>query len=51
MNRDQWIARMVGVLFIVGTVAGVLSVVASAPTLDDADYLTEMAANLLKSFT
>ncbi|MBN1200665.1 MAG: DUF4386 domain-containing protein [Anaerolineae bacterium] len=38
-------ARMVGVLFIIGTAAGVLSVVMSSPLLDASDYLTEISEN------
>jgi hypothetical protein len=45
MIEDKWIARIVGVLFIIGTVAGVLSVFTAGPVLDDSDYLTEIAAN------
>lgn len=38
-------ARIVGGLFIIGTVAGVLSVVVTAPLLEDPDYLVEIAEN------
>ena len=37
-------ARIVGILFIIGTVAGVSSFV-GAPSLDDPDYLVNIAAN------
>jgi hypothetical protein len=35
----------VGVLYIIGTVTGVLSVVFTQPILDDADYLIKVSAN------
>jgi hypothetical protein len=35
----------VGALFIVGTVAGVLSAVVTGPVLDGSDYLVEVTAN------
>ncbi|HSB02784.1 MAG TPA: DUF4386 domain-containing protein [Anaerolineales bacterium] len=38
-------AIMVGVLYIIGTVAGVLSLVFAGPILDDPDYLLKVAAN------
>jgi hypothetical protein len=37
-------ARIVGLLFIIGTIAGVSSFV-GAPTMDDPDYLVNIAAN------
>jgi hypothetical protein len=37
-------ARIVGVLFIIGTVAGISSFV-GAPSLDDPDYLINISAN------
>ena len=45
MNSNIKIARVVGVLFIIGTVAGVLSMVFLGPFLGDPDYLTSFAAN------
>ena len=38
-------AAVVGVLFIIGTVAGVLSVVVTQPILGDPDYLIKISAN------
>jgi Domain of unknown function (DUF4386) len=45
MISHRRIATLVGVLFIIGTVAGVLSVVTAGSILDGSDYLTEIAAN------
>jgi hypothetical protein len=45
MNTNIKTARIVGVLFIIGTVAGILSVVFAGPILDDPDYLIEVSAN------
>ncbi len=42
-NRKTGI--IVGVLFIIGTVAGVLSVLFTGPILDDPDYLTKISSN------
>ncbi len=42
MNTTKKTARIVGVLFIIGTVAGVLSVVS---IIDDPDYLIKVSAN------
>ncbi len=39
------IARTVGILFIIGTIAGILSAVVTGPILTGTDYLTEVAAN------
>jgi len=44
MNPNK-IARNVGILFIVGTIAGILSAVVTGPILEDPNYLTEIAAN------
>ena len=38
-------ARIVGVLFIIGTVAGILSGVVTGPVLDASDYLAQVDAN------
>lgn len=38
-------ARIVGVLFIIGTVSGVLSLVFGGPIIDDPDYLTKASEN------
>ncbi len=38
-------ARIVGVLFIIGTVAGILSVVVTGSILDDPEYLNKVSAN------
>ena len=45
MNTNKKTARIVGVLFIIGTVAGILSVVFTGPILDDPDYLIKVSAN------
>src|SRR4051812_28637261 len=45
MNSDRMIAAIVGVLFIVGTVAGVLSVVFTGSILGDPDYLSKVSVN------
>jgi hypothetical protein len=45
MNADHRIARIVGVLYIIGTVAGVLSVVFAGSILDDPDYLVKVSTN------
>ncbi|MCB9423160.1 MAG: DUF4386 domain-containing protein [Ardenticatenaceae bacterium] len=45
MNTHRKTAVIVGVLFIIGTVAGVLSGVFTLPILGDIDYLREVAAN------
>jgi hypothetical protein len=45
MNTDRKIARIVGTLFIIGTVAGILSVVFTGPVLGAADYLVEISAH------
>jgi len=44
-NKEKKTAIIVGVLFIIGTVAGVLSVVFTGPILDDPDYLIKVSAN------
>jgi len=45
MNTYRNTAIVVGVLYIIGTVAGVLSVVVTGPILGASDYLTNVAAN------
>jgi hypothetical protein len=45
MNTNRKIAILVGVLYIIGTVTGVLSVVFTKPVLDAPDYLVKIAAN------
>lgn len=45
MNTHRRTAVIVGVLYIIGTVSGILSVVLTQSTLGDPNYLTEVAAN------
>ncbi len=45
VNDKRRTASLVGVLFIVGTVTGVLSVVFTSPVLDGPGYLARVAAN------
>ena len=45
MNSSRKIAIIVGILYIIGTVAGVLSVVATQSILSDPDYLQKISAN------
>jgi len=45
MNTNKKTAIIVGVLFIIGTVAGILSVVFTSSILNAPDYLTEIAVN------
>ena len=45
MNSNRKTAIIVGVLFVIGTVAGVLSVVFTSPILNDPDYLMKISAN------
>jgi hypothetical protein len=45
MNSVKRTAIVVGVLFIVSTVAGILNLGFLVPLLDDPDYLVEFAAN------
>ncbi len=45
MNTHRKIAIIVGVLFIIGTVAGSLSIVFTGPILEDPDYFVKVSAN------
>jgi hypothetical protein len=45
MNTNRKIAVFVGVLYIIGTAAGILSVVFSTPILDAPDYLSRVLVN------
>lgn len=45
MKNNQLIARITGILFIIGTAAGILSVVFTNPILNDPNYLTIIAVN------
>jgi len=45
MISHRRIAILVGVLYIIGTVAGILSVVTAGSILDDSAYLTEISEN------
>jgi hypothetical protein len=45
MNSIKKTARIVGVLYIIGTVAGMLSLVLTGPILGDPDYLVKVSAN------
>jgi len=45
MNTNRKTARIVGVLFIIGTVAGILSVVFTGPVLNDLDFLIKVSVN------
>ena len=45
MNTYRKTAIIVGILFIIGTAAGVLSIVFTGSILDSPDYLIEVAAN------
>jgi Domain of unknown function (DUF4386) len=45
MNTHRKTAIIVGTLFIIGTVAGILSVVVTTPLLDDPDYLIKVSAH------
>ncbi|HMB25120.1 MAG: DUF4386 domain-containing protein [Chloroflexota bacterium] len=45
MNKDRKTAVIVGILFIIGTVAGILSVVFTSTVLNDPDYLMRISAN------
>jgi hypothetical protein len=45
MNSNRKIAIAVGILYIIGTVSGVLSVIVTGSILDDAEYLSEVSAH------
>ncbi len=45
MNADRRTARLVGVLYIIGTVAGILSLTVTAPVRDAQDMVISLAAN------
>lgn len=45
MNTNQKAARIVGVLFIIGTVAGILSVILTQPILEASSFMVQVAAN------
>jgi Domain of unknown function (DUF4386) len=45
MDTSRETARIVGVLFIVGTVAGILSAVITGPVLNDSNFLTKVSEN------
>jgi hypothetical protein len=45
MNTNRKTAIVVGVLYIIGTVAGILSVVLYGPILNNPDYLSKVSAN------
>ena len=45
MDQDRRTARIVGILFIVATVASILGSVALGSVLDGSDYLTTVAAH------
>ena len=45
MNANKTTARTVGILYIIGTVAGILSVVATGPVRGAQDYLVAVPAN------
>ncbi len=45
MNSSKKIARIVGTLFIIGTLACILSVVFTSPILSDPDYLLKISGN------
>jgi hypothetical protein len=48
MNSINKTAGIVGVLYIIGTVAGILSVVLTGPFLEGPDYLTKISANQIQ---
>ena len=48
MNSINKTAGIVGVLYIIGTIAGILSVVLTGPFLEGPDYLTKISANQIQ---
>jgi hypothetical protein len=51
MNSNRTTATIVGTLFIIGTVSGILSTVFTAPILGASDYLVQVAANEIQMIT
>jgi hypothetical protein len=45
MNSNKKTARIVGILFIIGTVAGALSAVVTGPIISDPNYLVKVSEN------
>jgi hypothetical protein len=45
MNANRITARITGTLFLIGTVAGVLSVLFTGPILNDPEYLAKISSN------
>jgi len=45
MTGDRRAARTIGVLYIIGTVAGVISMLVTGPVLDGPGYIAQVAAN------
>jgi len=45
MNTSRRTALIVGVLYIIGTIAGILSLVFTGPILEEPDYLTRVSTN------
>ncbi len=45
MNTNRKTAIIVGVLYIIGTIAGILSLVFTGPVLEEPDYLTQVSTN------
>lgn len=48
MNTNRQTARIVGMLYITGTVAGILSVVATGPVRNAQDYLVSVSTNEIR---
>jgi len=45
MDKNKKTARLVGILFIIGTVAGILSAIVIPPILNDPEYLVKFSEN------
>src|SRR5665648_429767 len=45
MDKNKKIARMVGILFIIGTATGILSAMIVPPILNASDYLVKLSEN------